>query len=180
MSILLNCRHSLCKKYLQSMQQHTPERMKCPIYREMMASSILSQYLGQNEQDFRGYYFVSKTSDVSYDAKFRFMLVGDSKVGKSCLTNAFLQNTFKEDYLMTIGVECGFKTLDIPPYKARIEVWDMAGDSRFRPVASQFYRDATILVLCFDVCDPSSLNSLINLYHYNKTLNRAQIGRAHV
>jgi len=44
---------------------------------------------------------------------FKFIIIGDASVGKSCLLLQFLKNTFKEEHDATIGVEFGSKKVEI-------------------------------------------------------------------
>ena len=52
----------------------------------------------------------------NYDYLFRLLLVGDSGVGKTCILIRFVENTFSESYIATIGIDFKIRTLEIGKY----------------------------------------------------------------
>lgn len=63
----------------------------------------------------------------SYHFLFKFLIVGDASVGKSCLLSQYIDKKFKEDYNLTIGVEFGAKAINIADKIIKLQVWDTAG-----------------------------------------------------
>lgn len=64
----------------------------------------------------------------NYDFLFKFILIGDSTVGKSCILTRFVDGWFKAESDPTIGVEFGSKVLKCKSGKTvRLQVWDTAG-----------------------------------------------------
>lgn len=63
----------------------------------------------------------------SVDFTFKFVIVGNSAVGKSALLSRFVDNEFNPFFLSTIGVDFRFKTLDIEERKCKVQIWDTAG-----------------------------------------------------
>lgn len=65
---------------------------------------------------------------MSYAYIFKFIIVGDSSVGKSCLLLQFTDNRFKQAHDLTIGVEFGARTLSIDKNtNIKLQIWDTAG-----------------------------------------------------
>lgn len=62
-----------------------------------------------------------------YDYLFKFILIGNSGVGKSCILYQFIENKFQENQEPTIGIEFGTKTIDIKDMTIRTQIWDSAG-----------------------------------------------------
>ena len=65
---------------------------------------------------------------MSYAYIFKFIIVGDSSVGKSCLLLQFTDNRLKQAHDLTIGVEFGARTLSIDKNtNIKLQIWDTAG-----------------------------------------------------
>ena len=62
-----------------------------------------------------------------YDYFFKFVLIGDTCTGKSCLLVRFADDEFQENYVTTIGVDFRFRTLQINKSTVRLQIWDTAG-----------------------------------------------------
>ena len=50
---------------------------------------------------------------MSYSLLFKYILIGDAAVGKSCLLNVFLGNKYDDNYDITVGIEFGTKHLKV-------------------------------------------------------------------
>ena len=57
----------------------------------------------------------------------KFVIVGDSSVGKSCLLLRFADDQFNENYMTTIGVDFRFKTVYCDKKNIKLQIWDTAG-----------------------------------------------------
>lgn len=60
--------------------------------------------------------------------EFKFVLVGDSSVGKSSILTRFVDDKFHEDLLATIGVDFKFRRIKINGEDIKIQIWDTAGN----------------------------------------------------
>ena len=70
---------------------------------------------------------------------FKYIIIGNPSVGKSCILNQFLNNRFSEEYETTVGVEFGAKTIEIDDgNKVKLQIWDTAGQERFRNITNQY------------------------------------------
>jgi small GTP-binding protein len=87
----------------------------------------------------------------SYDYAFKFILVGESGVGKSSLIERYINRNFVCISDVTIGVEYRYKIINIDNTKIRIEIWDTAGQERFRSITRSYYRDAISAFLVYDI-----------------------------
>lgn len=61
---------------------------------------------------------------MSYNYLFKYIIIGDSGVGKSCLLLQFTDKRFHEFYDVTIGVEFGTRPITIDGDKIRLQIWD--------------------------------------------------------
>ena len=63
----------------------------------------------------------------SYAYVFKYIIVGDSSVGKSCILLQFTDKRFKSTHDLTIGVEFGSRTVQINDKAIKLQIWDTAG-----------------------------------------------------
>lgn len=67
-------------------------------------------------------------SVVGYKYIFKYIIVGETAVGKSCLLLQLVDNWFKDAHDLTIGVDFGSKTIAISDdTNVKVQVWDTAG-----------------------------------------------------
>mmetsp|Transcript_25728 Transcript_25728/g.45157 ORF Transcript_25728/g.45157 Transcript_25728/m.45157 type:complete len:208 (+) Transcript_25728:794-1417(+) len=96
----------------------------------------------------------------TYSYIFKFITVGDSGVGKSCLLLQFTDRRFRADHDITIGVEFGAKTISVNDKNLKIQIWDTAGQENFLSVTRAYYRGSVAALLVYDVSSRSSFESL--------------------
>jgi Ras-related protein Rab-2A len=98
----------------------------------------------------------------SYTYLFKFIIVGDSNVGKSCLMLQFTDNKFKSDNDPTIGVEFGSASIKHNESTLRLQIWDTAGQESFRSITRSYFRGAIGALLVFDLTSRESFTNLAN------------------
>ena len=106
----------------------------------------------------------------SYDYLFKFLVIGNAGVGKSCLLHQFIEQKFKQDSNHTIGVEFGSKVVNIVGKSVKLQVWDTAGQERFRSVTRSYYRGAAGALLVYDISSRETYNALTNWLTDARTL----------
>lgn len=79
-----------------------------------------------------------------YDHLFKFVIVGNSAVGKSSIFSRFTEDTFNENFLSTIGVDFKFKTIKINDKNIKLQIWDTAGQCRFRTITNTYYKSISL------------------------------------
>ncbi|XP_062870220.1 ras-related protein Rab-36 isoform X2 [Trichomycterus rosablanca] len=95
------------------------------------------------------------------------VVVGDLNVGKTCLINRFCKDAFDRDYKATIGVDFEIERFDISGFPFSLQIWDTAGQEKFKCIASAYYRGAQVIVTVFDMADIQTLE------HTRQWLNEA-------
>jgi small GTP-binding protein len=95
---------------------------------------------------------------------YKVCIVGDSEVGKTTLVNQYLKRRFVADAQSTIGSNFFVKYVKIPEVKhlMTLQIWDLAGQPRFKWVRFAFYKGASGIVYAFDLTRRDTLDSLIN------------------
>jgi Ras-related protein Rab-2A len=91
---------------------------------------------------------------------FKYIIIGESGVGKSCLLLQFTDKRFEPLFDMTIGVEFGARSIQIQNHEVKLQIWDTAGQESFRSITRSYYRGACGALLVFDVTNRSSFQSL--------------------
>ncbi len=94
------------------------------------------------------------------DFLFKVVIFGDGGVGKSTLVNRYLTGTFDENQKLTIGVEFHIKRLEIENCRVTLQLWDFAGEYRFRMLLPNYVRGASGGIFMYDITRYSSLKNL--------------------
>ena len=91
---------------------------------------------------------------------FKVIIIGDTGslalfiyllgVGKSCLLNRLIQNVFKPEHNITIGVEFGNFVMKINNRLIKLQIWDTAGQESFRSITRIFYKESQAVILVYD------------------------------
>ena len=94
---------------------------------------------------------------------YKVALLGDTSVGKSCLANRFINDSFSTFQEPTIGAAFMTKQLELDNFKVKFEIWDTAGQERYRSLAPMYYRGAMSAIEVFDITQRSSFDGAKNL-----------------
>ncbi|XP_063769121.1 ras-related protein Rab-36 isoform X1 [Pseudophryne corroboree] len=87
----------------------------------------------------------------------KVVMVGDLYVGKTSLINRFCKNVFDRDYKATIGVDFEIERFDVLGVPFNLQIWDTAGQEKFKCIASAYYRGAQVIITAFDLGDIHTL-----------------------
>ena len=98
-----------------------------------------------------------------YDFIIKIILIGDPAVGKSAIANKLVNKDYYPDrYETTIGVDFHLKILEIEDIKFKIQIWDTAGQEKFRSITKSYYKGAQGILLVYDITDRSTFYHLDN------------------
>ena len=87
--------------------------------------------------------------DISYSVKF--IIVGDSSVGKSNILLRFSRNVFDPGHQATLGIEFANKHLIYNNTDYLIQIWDTAGQENFRSVTRAYYKASAVAMVVYDI-----------------------------
>ena len=92
----------------------------------------------------------------------KVVLIGESGVGKTSIIQRYTNNTFNAVLAATPGASFTTKTIYLQEYKQSIkfEIWDTAGQEKYRSLAKVFYKNASICILVYDITRRSSFDEL--------------------
>ena len=97
---------------------------------------------------------------MNYDKTCQILLIGDSLVGKTCLIQRYVNGTFKDDYITTVGLDYHTKLEIINNLNVSVKLWDTAGQERFKALTPSFFRNAEGVVIAYDVTNSESFDNL--------------------
>ena len=97
---------------------------------------------------------------MPHDFMFKLLIVGESGVGKTCVLLRFTENQFEETFLSTIGVDFKVKEITCEDKKVKLQIWDSAGQERFRNITSSYYRNCAGIIIVYDVTNHSSFEAV--------------------
>jgi len=87
---------------------------------------------------------------------YKIVLVGNFGVGKTSLIRRFVENSFSEEYLSTIGVSISKKTIE----NATIMIWDIEGHTEFKPIYKQYLLGAKGFIIVADLLREESIDAI--------------------
>ena len=100
----------------------------------------------------------AEPSDHQYS--FKFVLVGDSAVGKTAICKRFCENTFNSNQPQTVGLEFGNRIVEVQGSRIKLQIWDTAGQERFHSITRAYFRSSAAVFLIFDITNRESFNHL--------------------
>ncbi|CAF0989358.1 unnamed protein product [Rotaria sordida] len=104
--------------------------------------------------------------DEHFDLKF--LAIGDSGVGKTCLLNQYIDEQFIKTLGTTVGIDIRDKNIFYKSnktnksYNISLQLWDTAGQERYRCLTTSFFRDAMGFLLVFDLTNETSFLNVRN------------------
>ena len=100
---------------------------------------------------------------MSDDLVYKVLLLGDSTVGKTCFLLRYCDKTFQDAHLSTIGLDYRLKSMTLKNNKTvKLQIWDTAGQDRFRAITKNYYKSANGLILIYDVTNLQTYENVKN------------------
>jgi small GTP-binding protein len=93
------------------------------------------------------------------DVLFKICFFGDGGVGKTSLIGRYLTGVFKTDQTLTIGVDFHVKKIKVGNKLISLQIWDFAGESRFRFLLPSYVLGASGGIFMYDITRFSSLKN---------------------
>jgi small GTP-binding protein len=97
------------------------------------------------------------------DCVYKVLLLGDSTVGKTCFLLRYCDNNFEEAHLSTIGLDYRLKTMTLNNgKKIKLQIWDTAGQDKYRAITKNYYKGAHGIILIYDVTNYETYENVKN------------------
>ena len=92
---------------------------------------------------------------------YKILLLGDSTVGKTCFLLRYTDDTFLDLHMATIGLDYRLKTMILDDHKiVKVQLWDTAGQDKFRAITRNYYKGARGIILIYDVTNVKSYENI--------------------
>ena len=102
---------------------------------------------------------------------YKIIMVGESGAGKTTIVQRLVYGVFNEDLTATIGVEFKSCTIKANGKNVKLQIWDTAGQEKFRSVAKSYFRNAIGALIVFDLTSMKSFDSVIEWLSDVQTLS---------
>lgn len=102
-------------------------------------------------------------------------MVGDSQIGKTSLMVKYVEGSYAEDYIQTLGVNFMEKTISIRNTEITFSIWDLGGQREFVSMLPLVCNDAVAILFMFDLSRKSTLNSVKEWYRQARGFNKTAI-----
>ncbi|CAD8185732.1 unnamed protein product [Paramecium octaurelia] len=96
----------------------------------------------------------------TYDLMCKFLILGSSQVGKTNLLTRFTDDNYSESHITTIGVDFKFKEVKTNGKVMKMQIWDTAGQEKFRTLTQNYYKFAHGVLLVYAVDDLKSFQEI--------------------
>ena len=113
--------------------------------------------------------------------RYKIVFVGDICVGKTSIMNRFISNEFQEEYDVnklyfiifqsTIGVDFSTKMIEFRNNSIKLQIWDSAGQERYKALIPSYVRGAAIIFLIYDISDNNSFANIEQWINFIKQIN---------
>ena len=88
---------------------------------------------------------------TNFDLSYKLIVIGDSGVGKSCLTNNAVKNIFEDRYNATVGFEFYTFNVKICEKVIKLQIWDTCGQELYRSLITNFYRNSSLAIMVYAI-----------------------------
>ena len=106
---------------------------------------------------------IIKDKNANYDLNFKIIVIGNSGVGKSCLTLRATEGIFKVNS-PTLPVSINNFNVKINNTCIRLQIWDTCGQERYRALIKGFYNNSSLAIIAYSVTDKNSFED-VNVWY---------------
>lgn len=93
-------------------------------------------------------------------SKYKVVFLGDQACGKTSIIKNFMYGTADQGYQATIGIDFLSKTMYLDDRTVRLQIWDSAGQERFRSLIPSYIRDSSVAVVVYDISNTASFGNV--------------------
>ena len=91
----------------------------------------------------------------------KVVLIGDSGVGKTSIIQRYVNDEYDPNIIFSSSAQFLTKTIELNELQTvKFDIWDTAGQEKFRALAKIFYKDARVIILVYDITNKVSFENL--------------------
>ncbi len=95
----------------------------------------------------------------------KVLIIGETNVGKTSLIKQYIDNTFSEEKIATVGYDTITKEIAIEDRKIKLNIWDTCGQEQYRTINQMFVKNSKIALLVYDITQKDTFNELKNYWY---------------
>ncbi len=99
----------------------------------------------------------------------KIVLLGETSVGKTSIISRFASNSFNPNTLSSLSAQFVSKTVEIDGKSLKLDLWDTAGQEKYRALAKIFYKDARVICLVYDITNKKSFEAMKDFWYEKQT-----------
>jgi small GTP-binding protein len=97
---------------------------------------------------------------AEFDLSFKVIVIGNSGVGKTCLTTKATKDIFSDKHQSTIGFEFFSFIIKLENKIIKIQIWDTCGQEIYRSLISNFYKTSSLAFILYSITDRNSFDDI--------------------
>ena len=105
----------------------------------------------EQEENTEKDYEILREDYPNYDLSFKVIVIGNSGVGKSCLSMQATKKKFENNYLATVGFEFFAFNMKIDGKVVKLQIWDTCGQEIYRSLITSFYKNSSLAIIVYAI-----------------------------
>ena len=103
---------------------------------------------------------ILSSDSAQYDFNYKIIIIGDSGVGRTCLTFRATTGEFREKISATIGFEYFPFVVKYKNKILKLEIWDTCGQEAYRSLIKSFFNNSSLAIIVYAVDNKKSFSSI--------------------
>ena len=137
------------------------EKEKAPEVSEQKEVKAENNTQAQSGESIIKYKYEILSEDyTNFDLSFKLIVIGNSGVGKSSLTNNGIKKIFNEAYNATVGFEFFTFNVKMNDKVVKLQIWDTCGQELYRSLITNFYRNTSLAVMVYAINSKESFDDI--------------------
>jgi len=103
---------------------------------------------------------ILSSDSAQYDYNYKIIIIGDSGVGKTCLTYRATSGEFREKIAATIGFEYFPFVVKYQNKILKLEIWDTCGQEAYRSLIKSFFNNSSLAIIVYAIDNRKTFTSI--------------------